>query len=485
MRLFLKSVLVLAGVAICAVPAPKALNIIHTEAEKALTEESGNAIAPAAMDEHASDTNQAHANDDNRPVAKRSEGHGHDGEADPAREPGHAEKDNHDHEANSAAGSGHSEKDGHGHGQDEAAHSEEGVVRMSAGKAAAAQIDVQEAVSGKIARRLTAPGVIVANPDRIARVPVKVVGTVVEMRKRLGEEVAEGEVVAVLDSREVADAKSEYLTAIVNLELQETNFNRAKTLWEKRISAEAQYLQARATYIEAKLRADLGRQKLIALNLDPQSVDESSKKDIAAGESSLRRYEIRSLVGGRVIDRKVEVGSSVGQDSDPKELYTVADLSTVWVELAIPTGSLEDIHEGEPVSIAVSGDTESNERGTGKIVFISPLLDPETRSARVIAEIDNADAVWRPGTYVTASISTEEEPVDIVVPRASIQLIEGKHVVFVRADERFEKREVKIGKSDDDSIEIVQGLKQGDMVAAANTFLLKAELGKSEAEHAH
>jgi len=131
----------------------------------------------------------------------------------------------------------------------------------------------------------------------------------------------------------------------------------------------------------------------------------------------------------------------------------------------------------------VSGDSEKN--GEGKIVFISPLLNPETRSARVIAEIDNPDAAWRPGTFITASIAMAKEPVTVGIPRTSIQLIEGKQVVFVKAEEGFEKREVVIGKSDRDSLEVVEGLRPGDIVAATNTFLLKAELGKSEAEHSH
>lgn len=402
-----------------------------------------------------------------------------------ARGPGHSDGHGHDQKEQPDGASGDPDA-AEAAGPMEHASAEEGVVHITAEKASAAEIDVEKAVGGKIARRLTAPGVVVANSDRIARVPVKVVGTVVEMRKRLGEPVTKGEVVAVLDSREVADAKSEYLTAIVNFDLQETNYNRAKTLWEKRISAEAQYLQARATYIEAQLRADLGRQKLVALNLDPQHIEDRSKSESRASESSLRRYDIKSTVDGRVIERKVEVGSSVGQDGDPKELYTVADLSTVWVELAIPPGSLEGIEEGQSVSIIGSDNGGGNaRRGTGKIVFISPLLDPETRSGRAIAEIDNAAATWRPGMYVTASITMQEEPVAVLIPRDSIQLIEGKQVVFVQTKEGFETREVQLGRSDEDDVEIVAGLEPGDMLASANTFLLKAELGKAEAEHSH
>jgi len=115
-------------------------------------------------------------------------------------------------------------------------------------------------------------------------------------------------------------------------------------------------------------------------------------------------------------------------------------------------------------------------------VFISPLLDKDTRSARVIAEIDNHDGVWRPGTFVTAAISVEEQPVSVVVPNSAIQTIGGEKVVFVRTPDGFEKRAVVAGRSDDRLTEIATGLLPGEIIAAANTFLLKAELLKGANE---
>src|SRR5207245_11707457 len=104
---------------------------------------------------------------------------------------------------------------------------------------------------------------ITLNMDMGARVPARVVGTVTQMRKRLGDPVTQGEVVGVLDSREVADAKSEYLTASVAFDLKKTLFERAQTLWAKRISAEQQYLQARETFLEAELRLELDRKSVV------------------------------------------------------------------------------------------------------------------------------------------------------------------------------------------------------------------------------
>jgi membrane fusion protein, heavy metal efflux system len=358
----------------------------------------------------------------------------------------------------------------------------EGLIRMPPERIAAQDIQVAPAEKGVLARRLTVPGTITLDMDMVARVPARVVGTVTQMRKRLGDLVTQGEVVAVLDSREVADAKSKYLTASVVFDLKKTLFERAQVLWTKRISAEQQYLQAREIFLEAELRLDLARQKLSAINLDPTEVATAAKKESApnAGASSLREYQIRSLIGGRVIERKVDMGSLVGSQGDPSDLYTVADLAKVWAELAVPTTDLHVIEEGQAVVIASGGD--SGKQGDGRIIFISPLVQPDTRSARVIALIDNKLLIWRPGAVVTAGIVTKEEPVEVRVPRAALQTIGGEHVVFVRTPNGFQRRTVTIGRSDEQTVEIVWNLSVGEQIVVKNTFLLKAELGKGEAE---
>jgi cobalt-zinc-cadmium efflux system membrane fusion protein len=299
------------------------------------------------------------------------------------------------------------------------------------------------------------------------------------MKKRLGDYVAQGEVVAILDSREVADAKTEYLTATVTHDLQKILYERAKALWERRVAPEQQYLQARTTYLAEVLKLDLARQKLTALNLDPDEVDKSAKRDsVRSSISTLRQYEIRSLIRGRVIERKVDVGSLVSSQGDPPDLYTIADLSKVWVELAVPISDLDLINEGKDVSIASLKD--SGKRGEGPIIFISPLVDPDTRSARVMAEIDNELMIWRPGAVVTGDIVISEEPVKVSAPRPALQSIGGKSVVFVRTAGGFLQRAVTTGRSNESSVEITSGLAAGEEIAVSNTFLLKAELGKRD-----
>jgi cobalt-zinc-cadmium efflux system membrane fusion protein len=400
----------------------------------------------------------------------------------PAAKPDHAEGDGHDHDKPAAKGAESQSRGEHAHSE---AEGEEGHIKMTSEQAEAQAIKIAKAAGGTLSQHIVVPGTITPDTDRIARVPARVAGTVAEMRKRLGDDVKKGEVVAILDSREVADAKSEYLTASVKTELEKTNFDRQQALWDKRISAESAFLNAKAVYSEASLRQDLARQKLSALGLNAAEVAKSAKQDeTTPNTSSLRQYELRSPLAGRIVERKVDVGTSVGKEGDPSDVYTVADLSTVWIELSVATSELAKVKEG--ANVTVSPRQEGGERHErGKVIFVSPLLNAETRAARVVVALPNKDMAWRPGTFVTAEVEVATDQVPVRVAKSALQTIEGKRVVFVRTEEGFEKREIEVGRSDDDAFEVVSGLKSGEEIAVANTFLLKAELGKSEADHAH
>ena len=376
--------------------------------------------------------------------------------------------------------------DEHEHEHDRGpAEAGDGLVRMTPEQIRDQEIAVAPVRGGILSRHVLVPGTVTPDADRIARVPARVVGTVSQMRKRLGDTVAKGDVVAILDSREVADAKSDYLTALVQSELQKANFERQEKLLASRAVSEAAWQNARALFQENQLRLDLARQKLSALGLNAAEVAAAQKRDEATpNASTLRQYELRAPLGGRIVERKVDVGTAVGKEGDPADLYTVADLSSVWIDLAVSTADLADVRDGAPVAVRRGQGAEAPV-GRGRVIFVSPLLNTETRSARVVVALPNEDMAWRPGTYVTAEIGIAEDAVAVRLPKPALQTIEGKRVVFVRVPDGFAKREVELGRADDDAVEVVSGLSPGEEVVVGNSFLLKAELGKSEAEHGH
>lgn len=395
--------------------------------------------------------------------AEHGHGHGH----------GHEEgEDAHDH-AKEEHGHDHAQEghaDGHGHGEEEA----EGIIALSPEQISASGIKVAPALSGTLAREISVPGKILTAADRMAEVAPKIGGTVAEVFKNIGDKVEKDEVLARLESREMAEAVADYLAAKRAEELARGTYNREKGLWEKKITAEQEYLNARNAHQEAKIRYDLTRQKLQALG----HTDNAIRAFDAAGKAdALRFHEIRSPIAGRIIERSLTLGSYIEASH---KAFAVADLSVVWVEVAIPPTDLSSVKEGQTVTIL--GDKM---RGEGKMIFVNPVIDTETRSAKAIIELENGEGLWLPGTFVHAAIASSMEDAEIIVPKDALQIVEGADVVFVRSGSGFERRAVKKGREDSKNVEILSGLEFSEPVAISNTFAIKAELGKSEAEHEH
>lgn len=344
------------------------------------------------------------------------------------------------------------------------------LVPMDEERIRLAQIDQSRVGPDTIARRLSVPGTIVPDADRVAHVSVKLAGTVAELRKNIGDDVIKGEMLGALESREVADAKSEYLAARLSDELQQDLAERDRSAWEKRAIPEQQYIKSRNAAAQTAMRFDIARQKLMALGVAEGEISEIPQ----APPGSLRLQNVRAPISGRLVERKVELGTAVGRDNLETELFVIVDLSRVWVELSVSSADLPSVREEQDVSIS----TRTGQAGTARIIFVSPLLDKETRAARVVAALDNPDRIWRPGSFVTAAIAIEQRQAAVVAPAGAIQTVDGRKAVFVRTADGFEKRDVVLGQRDGNMVEIVSGLSAGETVAASNTFSLKAELSK-------
>jgi len=179
-----------------------------------------------------------------------------------------------------------------------------------------------------------------------------------------------------------------------------------------------------------------------------------------------------------VIERRVDLGAPVGGDQQEKEIYVIADMSSVWVELIASTPDLALLKEGDSIAI----EDTAHAKAVGKTIFISPMVTKETRTTRVIVSLDNADGRWRPGSFITAFIPVDRRAVGLLLPRSSLQTVDGKPTAFVRTPEGFEARSVQTGGMTEEAVEVVAGLKPGEIVAVLNTFVLKSELGKAKAD---
>jgi membrane fusion protein, heavy metal efflux system len=352
---------------------------------------------------------------------------------------------------------------------------EHATIKLTDEQVETSSIELAAVREGTLVRRIVVPGTIVPDADRIARVSVKLSATVAELRKKLGDTVEKGEVIAVLESREVANAKSEYLAARLNNDLQRNLYERDKILGDRHIIAEQIVLRSEGAAGQAKINLDIARQKLLALGVTENELAVLPDEP----ETALRRQEVRAPISGRVVDRRVDLGAAVGRDNLETELFTVADLDRVWVELAVGPTSLPAVAEGQIVSVAAHGLAK---RAVGKIVFVSPIVEKETHSARVVAEIANPDGNWRPGSLVQAAIAIGQRCVAVAVPVSAVQTIGRTRIVFVRTQDGFERRPVTLGEGDDRLLEVLSGVREAETIAVSNTFVLKAELLKSVAE---
>jgi cobalt-zinc-cadmium efflux system membrane fusion protein len=280
---------------------------------------------------------------------------------------------------------------------------------------------------------------------------------------------------AVISSRELADAKSAYLASSQYLEFARVTLEREESLWKKKISAEQDYLEAQRAFQESELQKELAAQKLAALGLDAQSIGELS----SAPRDSLPRYEIRAPLAGTVTERSVTVGEAVAAD---KDIFIIADLTSVWVNVTVYAKDVSAVGEGQEATVR---SVDLGREATGRITYVGPLVGETTRAATARLVLANPDGQWRPGLFVSVVLTRDTATVPVAVAAEAIQSFRDWQVVFVRYGDWFEGRPLELGRSDGEWVEVVSGLAAGEQYAAANSFAVKAEIGKLGATHDH
>lgn len=345
-------------------------------------------------------------------------------------------------------------------------------IQISEAQLRSSGVEQREAAAGELQNVVRAPAQITICANTHAHILPKVSGIALTARKNLGEQVFAGEILATLESREVAEAKAAYLTSLKREQLTANTFHREKTLYEKKITPAQEYHLAENAWEEALIDVELSRQKLHALGLDEREISSIPYAD----PQQLGVYSLRSPLSGVIIARDIMPGEFI---DNFHEIYTVANLEKVWAEINLFSQDRPLVNQGQTVNIA----THSGQSAQASVVYLSPIIDPDTRTSLAIAEIDNSSMVWLPGTFAEAKLMQAAEPVSLMIPKEAIQNIEGVDAVFVANNEGFAVRPVIVGRSDELSCEILSGLSLGERYASKNTFLLKAELLKDEAEH--
>lgn len=364
----------------------------------------------------------------------------------------------------------------HGHSHDDHEHShDDNRIQLTPEQIQQMGLEFRTAGPGNLVFTLSTRGKIILHPDRLAHIIPKVSGVAREAIKNIGNFVHANELMAVLESREMAEIKASYLAALSKKKLAASSLQREDKLFQEKVSAGQDYLNAKNVYEESTINVQLSRQKLRAFGLSDEEITHLADQR----DPDLRLYQIRSPLDGTVIMRHITLGEFV---ENTTTIYEVADLSRVWVDIGIYPKDLYKIKEGQMVEIVIPLENKGSQ---ARLIYVSPIVDEKTITAKAVAELENPEGFWRPGVFVNVNIAIEEVTKPIVISKDAVQNSEGKDFVFLVKNDGIEKQIVNLGLSDDENVEILSGLKQGEKYVANKTFLLKADLGKGSAEHEH
>ena len=340
---------------------------------------------------------------------------------------------------------------------------EEGYIEMNAERLAASGIRVETLATGGLSAGIVAQASVVGSPDGAATLAARADGAVVRINKRLGDTVAAGEALASIESRDAAAISAERSAAAAKATAARQAFAREKRLFDAKITArqDLESAQAEVAIAEAELRR-------------------ASSAGAAAGVSANGRYvTVSSPIAGKITAAPLVLGSYVTAGT---ELFRVANPRKIEVQASLPASDAARIAAGDQALIETP-------QGTIPAVVrsITPGVDVESRAATAILTLAQGQAGLVPGQAVRVRIVPRGAAATdrFSVPEEAVQSVEGADSVFVRGKDGFTARPVKIGRRGGGRIEILSGVTAGEQIAGQGAFLLKAELGKGEAEHGH
>lgn len=371
----------------------------------------------------------------------------------------------------------HGAHDDHGDEHDEGEeHDEhdEGVVELDPAAVERLGLTTMPATRRPLAGERTATGRVGYDETRLAHVAPRVSGRLVTVAAELGDRVQPGERLAVLDSRELGEARAEYLRARAREEVARRRHERQSSLHAARIVSEQEVLEA-----EAEARAEAAemaahREHLRLLGLADADIDRLSWDD-----ASRSQVAVRAPFAGWVVTR----AATLGQLVTPEDvLFTLADLSEVWLWVDLYERDLRHVALGDRAAVQL--DAWPGETFAGEVAYVADEIDPATRTVRARIDLPNPARRLKPGMFARvtlAALGEGEEAEVLVIPREAIQRRGDEAIVFVRSGAtRFERREVELGRLTAEWAEVLDGIEPGDEVVTNGSFLLKSQASADE-----
>ena len=291
----------------------------------------------------------------------------------------------------------------------------------------------------------------------------KTSGKLIKTYRSIGDKVNQGDLLATVQSQELIRLNAERTLALDTLQFARKKMEQERVLFQKKVSPEIDYINAKREFENAQTRAN-------ELNSLIRSYG-------GAGNGTI---EVRAAMSGTILQVLGAVGSNVTTSSP---LFKIANTSQLIAVVNVPADQLDAINPNNKVTVKPQTQT-GTEEALGRIKYISDVIDPKTRTAQVFIEIPNQFR-WRSGQLITAQIFENQSMKPMVVREDALQNFRDWDVVFIRVGNDFEARPLELGDKFNGFVEVKSGLKAGQIYAAGNSYLLKAELGKSGATHDH
>lgn len=331
-------------------------------------------------------------------------------------------------------------------------------------------------------------GVVMPNETRVAHIRSLAPGRVEQVHVRTGDRVSAGEALVTYDNIEMGQLAGDYRAVAAAVERAHAEADVARRALERAVRlvdsggiSRAEYERREAEHKRALAAVSTERAEMAnveqKLRRFGMSSVELSKMTSAEG-SGASRGVLRAPFAGVITAANAAPGESVDTE---RELLTIADLSNVWVLGDLYQKDLGAVRRGQEALITV--ESYPGQTFTGRISYISDILDAASRTAKVRAEVPNRDGRLKLQMFVNMQVPTGETRPTIVIPSAALQEIDEQPVVFVQTGEdTFEKRVVRIGPAQRDSVPVLDGLKAGERVVTTGAFMLKSKLKASSIE---
>lgn len=345
-----------------------------------------------------------------------------------------------------------------------------GVLELPSGSSALAQLQTERVGFYPMQMSLKAQaGKILPNENRLAHLGPRVPGRIVAVYANLGDRVKSGDRLLLLDSPAFGEAQLEYRKTRTAVGITEKALERAQALLDRGAIGAGEHQRREADFQNAKADLHEAEEKLHLLGMTEREIERLGAEKLPHAE--VAQVFLRAPFSGEVIERNATVGEVV----DPnKMLFAVADLSTVWVRADFPEQQAGRLQTGLGVEVRVAAYPDTVFHGA--ISYVGAMIDPTTRTIMARSDIPNPDRRLRPEMYAEVTLLTPEQSV-LAVPRAAVQQIGNRTIVFVVRDpRRFESREVKVGELFNNYVEVKAGLENGDEVVTQGSYALKSEM---------